>query len=69
MDYEAKRKHLVTILKEIGRIKSESVEKAFLETPRELFVSDETKKYAYIDTPLEIGEHQNCYAHFTLANI
>ena len=67
MDYEEKRKKLISELKNLGRIKTESVEKAFLGTPRELFVPDKIKQYAYIDTPLEIGDGQTISAPHMVA--
>jgi protein-L-isoaspartate(D-aspartate) O-methyltransferase len=50
-----------------GRIYSKEVEKAFLEIPRELFVPDSIKKYAYLDTPLEIGNGQTISAPHMVA--
>jgi len=67
MNYEEKRKKLVKTLKNIGRISSEKVEKAFLETPRELFIPESIKHYAYIDTPLEIGNNQTISAPHMVA--
>jgi len=67
MDYESKRIELVKSLKQIGRIKSEAVEKAFLQTPRELFIPEEIKHYAYVDTPLQIGNNQTISAPHMVA--
>ena len=67
MDYKKHRKALVEILKREKRIQNENVEKAFLETPRENFVPDYLKKYAYIDTPLEIGNGQTISAPHMVA--
>jgi len=67
MDYKARREQLVNTLKKIGRIKTKAVEKAFLETPRELFIPDKIKHYAYLDTPLEIGENQTISAPHMVA--
>jgi len=67
MDFEERRKELVKILKNRGRINTEEVEKAFLETPRELFVPEEIKNYAYVDTPLEIGSRQTISAPHMVA--
>jgi protein-L-isoaspartate(D-aspartate) O-methyltransferase len=50
-----------------GHIKTKSVEKAFLETPRELFVPEKLKGYAYVDTPLEIGNGQTISAPHMVA--
>ena len=65
--YIAEREHLVKRLKREGYIKSGAVEKAFLETPREAFVSESLKTCAYVDTPLEIGEGQTISAPHMVA--
>ena len=67
MDFEAKRLELVKKLSWEGRIDTFEVEKAFLETPRELFVPDHLKAYAYVDTPLEIGKGQTISAPHMVA--
>ena len=67
MTYEIRRKELVKRLILEGRIYSEEVEKAFLEIPREVFVPDSSKKYAYLDTPLEIGNGQTISAPHMVA--
>ena len=67
MIYEDIRKKLVEMLKLEGRIKSKEVEKAFLEIPRENFVPNEIKKYAYADTPLQIGDGQTISAPHMVA--
>ena len=67
MSYEEKRHLLVEKLKRERRIISSEIEKAFLETPRELFVPDPLKKYAYIDSPLEIGNGQTISAPHMVA--
>ena len=67
MTYKAEREKLVRILKTEGRIKTESVEKAFLETPREMFVPESLKNYAYVDTPLQIGNGQTISAPHMVA--
>jgi len=64
---EDRRKHLVLLLKREGRIKTNAVEKAFLEIPRELFVPENVKGYAYADSPLEIGEGQTISAPHMVA--
>jgi protein-L-isoaspartate(D-aspartate) O-methyltransferase len=64
---EEMRIKLVEMLKLEGRIKSKEVEKAFLEIPRENFVPDEIKKYAYVDTPLQIGNSQTISAPHMVA--
>ena len=65
--HKEKREKLVCKLKKEGYIKSIEVEKAFLETSRELFLPEHLKKYAYVDTPLEIGERQTISAPHMVA--
>jgi len=65
--YKNKRELLVKTLKLEERIKNDVVEKAFLETPREVFVPDTLKDYAYADTPLEIGKGQTISAPHMVA--
>ena len=65
--FEDQRKRLVEKLKMEGHIKTKAVEKAFLETPRELFVPEKLKGYAYVDTPLEIGNGQTISAPHMVA--
>ncbi len=67
MTFEEKRKILVEFLKKQGRIKSKEIEKAFLEIPREKFISTTFEKYAYSDTPLEIGNGQTISAPHMIA--
>jgi protein-L-isoaspartate(D-aspartate) O-methyltransferase len=67
MKIEEKRKNLVDLLKKQGRIKSEEIEKAFLEIPRDKFIPTIFEKYAYSDTPLEIGNGQTISAPHMIA--
>lgn len=67
MDFETSRKELIKRLKYEGRIKSQVVEKAFLDTPREVFIPDDIKRYAYLDSPLEIGHGQTISAPHMVA--
>ena len=67
MSFEEQRTALVRKLKREGRIKTIEVEKAFLEVPREKFISESQKKYAYVDTPLEIGDGQTISAPHMVA--
>ena len=67
MTYEDERVELVKKLKREGRITQIEVEKAFLETPREIFVPESQKKYSYVDTPLEIGDGQTISAPHMVA--
>ena len=65
--YNDQRIKLIKKLKLEGRITSGTVEKAFLETPREKFVSDDLKNCAYLDTPLQIGKGQTISAPHMVA--
>ena len=65
--FKDKRESLVASLKREGRIKAAEVEKAFLEVPREKFVPEMIKNYAYVDTPLEIGNGQTISAPHMVA--
>ena len=67
MDFESKRIELVKRLCWEGRISTFEVEKAFLDVPREVFVPNGLKKYAYVDTPLEIGSGQTISAPHMVA--
>lgn len=67
MTYEEKRINLVKQLILERRIKSKEVEKAFLEVKREEFVPENIKHYAYIDSPLEIGQGQTISAPHMVA--
>ena len=67
MMFKDERERLVKTLKIEGRIKTETVERAFLEVPREEFVPDSIKNHAYIDTPLEIGNGQTISAPHMVA--
>ena len=67
MSFEYKRKTLVEKLKQEGRIKTDEVKNAFLEVPREEFIPEMIKKYAYVDTPLEIGDGQTISAPHMVA--
>ena len=67
MTYEIRRAELVKRLILEGRIYSKEVEQAFLDIPREVFVPDSIKKYAYLDRPLEIGNGQTISAPHMIA--
>ncbi len=62
MDFEYLRQRLVERLKLEGVIKSAEVERAFLTVPREEFVPERYRPYAYEDTPLPILEGQTISA-------
>jgi protein-L-isoaspartate(D-aspartate) O-methyltransferase len=65
--YEQERGQLVTNLCREGYIKTERVKQAFLTIPREAFLPDSLKDYAYVDTPLEIGQGQTISAPHMVA--
>jgi len=64
-DYD--RKLLVKYLKMEGVIRSSLVEEAFLSVPRECFVPEHLRDYAYSDTPLPIGYGQTISAPHMVA--
>ncbi|KYK21075.1 protein-L-isoaspartate O-methyltransferase [Thermoplasmatales archaeon SG8-52-2] len=64
---EERRINLVKQLILEKRIKTKEVEKAFLEVKREDFLPENKKKYAYFDTPLEIGNGQTISAPHMVA--
>lgn len=53
---------IVERLKREGYIRNEKVIQALLKVPREEFLPEELKEYAYIDTPLSIGYGQTISA-------
>lgn len=61
------RKKLIEKLKKQGYIKTKKVEQALLKVSRELFVPQNLKNYAYMDTPLEIGGGQTISAPHMVA--
>ncbi|HVQ01032.1 MAG TPA: protein-L-isoaspartate(D-aspartate) O-methyltransferase [Candidatus Thermoplasmatota archaeon] len=65
--YEAERNRLISTLVSEGYIKTEPVRSAFCQIPREGFVPEYLKKYAYADTPLDIGEGQTISAPHMVA--
>ena len=65
--FREKREKLVELLKIEGRIKSKEVEEAFLKVPRETFVPNFLKTFAYADSPLEIGKGQTISAPHMVA--
>ena len=67
MSLEKNRINLVEMLKNQGRINSKKIEKAFLAIPREKFIPNIFEKYAYSDTPLEIGDGQTISAPHMVA--
>lgn len=65
--YEQERERLVQTLRRQGYIKTERVEQAFLMVPREAFLPDSLKNYAYVDSPLDIGLGQTISAPHMVA--
>jgi len=65
--YSNKKEQLIENLKKEGIIRSEKVEKAFRRVPRELFVPEEYREYAYFDEPLPIGYGQTISAPHMVA--
>jgi len=65
--FEQEREHLVAALLREGYIQSEPVKAAFLTVPREAFVPPSLQNYAYIDTPLDIGQGQTISAPHMVA--
>jgi len=61
------RRGLVEVLKSEGVIRSSLVEEAFLHIPREHFVPEHLKQYAYVDSPLPIGFGQTISAPHMVA--
>lgn len=65
--YESLRARLVERLVEEGIIRSEKVRRAMLRVPREVFVPQSHRRYAYEDTPLPIGFGQTISAPHMVA--
>lgn len=63
------RRELVKRLSEYGYIKSENVRQAMEKVPREEFLPEENKSYAYNDQPLPIGKGQTISAPHMVAMI
>ncbi|WP_423793026.1 protein-L-isoaspartate O-methyltransferase [Methanocaldococcus indicus] len=59
---EDEKKRVIEKLIREGYIKDKKVIEALLKVPREEFVPEHLKKYAYVDTPLEIGYGQTISA-------
>ena len=62
MNLEEQKKAVIERLIREGYIKSKRVIDALLKVPREEFVPEHLKEYAYVDTPLEIGHGQTISA-------
>ncbi len=64
---EQDRQRLVSNLLNQGYIKTDAVKQGFLAIPREAFVPASLKSYAYVDTPLDIGNGQTISAPHMVA--
>jgi len=62
VNFAIQRKQLVETLISAGYLKNPKVIKALLSVPRELFVPEELREYAYVDSPLPIGYRQTISA-------
>jgi protein-L-isoaspartate(D-aspartate) O-methyltransferase len=60
--FAEERRRVIDYLYRIGIIKSRKVYEAMLRVPRELFVPEHLREYAYIDEPLPIGYGQTISA-------
>ncbi|MGC9152798.1 MAG: protein-L-isoaspartate(D-aspartate) O-methyltransferase [Vulcanisaeta sp.] len=67
IDFALARRRLVTSLKAEGIIKSERVERAMLSVPREEFLPNYLRLYAYEDTPLQVMYEQTISAPHMVA--
>ncbi|MEM3061584.1 MAG: protein-L-isoaspartate(D-aspartate) O-methyltransferase [Candidatus Bathyarchaeia archaeon] len=64
--FDEARERAIENLKAEGILKTESVIKAMLKVPREEFLPNNVKRYAYVDVPLPIGHGQTTSAlHMT----
>lgn len=64
---ELERQRLVSNLLNQGYIKTNAVKQGFLAVPREEFIPASLKPYAYVDTPLDIGNGQTISAPHMVA--
>ena len=67
--YERARRSMVEELKALGYIVSKEVEEAMLAIPREVFVPEDQRPYAYEDRPLPIGFGQTISAPSVVARM
>ncbi|HIH28662.1 MAG TPA: protein-L-isoaspartate(D-aspartate) O-methyltransferase [Thermoplasmata archaeon] len=65
--FDQERERLVLQLHREGYLKTNAVQQAFLKVPREAFLPDVQKGYAYVDTPLDIGNGQTISAPHMVA--
>ncbi|MEM1628331.1 MAG: protein-L-isoaspartate O-methyltransferase [Desulfurococcaceae archaeon] len=62
MDFVTQRKMVIETLVRYGYLKSPKVINALLAVPRELFVPERLREFAYIDSPLPLGYGQTISA-------
>lgn len=67
VDFAEQRRRLVEKLVREGYVRSERVKRALLRVPRELFVPEDLRHLAYVDTPLPIGHGQTISAPHMVA--
>lgn len=62
MDFEDQRKRVVEHLVLAGYLRNPRTIRALLAVPRELFIPEHIREYAYVDSPLPIGHGQTISA-------
>jgi len=62
IDYAAERERVVNYFVELGYIRDEYVIRALKRVPREEFIPEHLKRFAYVDQPLPIGYGQTISA-------
>ncbi|NPA62646.1 MAG: protein-L-isoaspartate O-methyltransferase [Methanococci archaeon] len=62
MDLDEEKRRVIEKLIREGYIKSKRVIDALMKVPREEFIPEHLRKYAYVDTPLDIGHGQTISA-------
>lgn len=67
MNLQEKKNALIEYLVDTGYLKTKSVIDAFRKVPREDFIPENMKKYAYVNEPLPIGEGQTISQPLTVA--
>ncbi|RKY00708.1 MAG: protein-L-isoaspartate O-methyltransferase [Spirochaetes bacterium] len=67
MDLLNKKKNLIDLLTKEGYLKTKSIINAFWKVPREWFVPEEYREYAYVDEPLPIRRGQTISAPHMVA--
>lgn len=67
MELSEKKERLINALISEGHLKTEAVIQAFRRVPRENFVPEDMRDYAYVDEPLPISEGQTISQPLTVA--